>query len=130
MSKTKVKGKYETRVYIGERPDDVPPGWVIYNAPRPILGQMEWSGPCFSGVFYTAVCPTAAVFEQYDARNAELAAVALCYIEQSEALRLTVERLIARDPQKTDMVKNLPPATLLQSFWHMVDKGEIDLSGY
>lgn len=127
---SKVNGKCRTRVNLGERPADVPTGWVVYNAPRPIYGQMEWSGPCFSGVFYTAICPQGALFEQYDTKNSSLDAVVLCYMSEAEAINLTRERLVARDPGKAEAIKVMPPAVLMQSFWHLLDTGEIQADGY
>ena len=40
-----------------ERPADIPESWVIYNAPRPLLGHAHWQGPFRHGVFYAAVAP-------------------------------------------------------------------------
>jgi hypothetical protein len=31
-----------------------PPGWAIVNAPRPLLGEQEWTGHFRHGVFYAA----------------------------------------------------------------------------
>jgi hypothetical protein len=33
---------------------DIPDGWVIGNAPRPIQGKVTWQGPFRHGVFYAA----------------------------------------------------------------------------
>lgn len=35
-------------------PFGIPEGWVIANAPRPILGPMTWQGEFRHGVFYAA----------------------------------------------------------------------------
>lgn len=42
---------------IAERPKDVPPGWLILNAPRPLLGHREWQGEFVHGIFYVAIDP-------------------------------------------------------------------------
>lgn len=35
-------------------PKTIPEGWVIANAPRPIQGQITWTGPFRHGTFYAA----------------------------------------------------------------------------
>ena len=35
-------------------PAEIPAGWLIANAPRPISGQLTWQGPFRRGVFYAA----------------------------------------------------------------------------
>jgi len=42
---------------IGERPTQAPEGWLIFNAPRPLYGQLEWQGDFKHGLFYVAVDP-------------------------------------------------------------------------
>ncbi len=45
------------RRVIGERPEDVPGDWLIFNAPRPLPGTRYWQGEWCHGVFYSAVDP-------------------------------------------------------------------------
>ena len=45
------------------RPNDVPKGWHIHNAPRPLYGDITWQGDFLSGIFYAALDPQG---EQYD----------------------------------------------------------------
>jgi len=33
---------------------DLPDGWLIANAPRPIQGHFVWQGPFLHGIFYAA----------------------------------------------------------------------------
>jgi len=40
-----------------ERLQDVPEGWIIMNAPRPLIGDKEWQGDFRHGVFYAAIDP-------------------------------------------------------------------------
>jgi hypothetical protein len=35
-------------------PEEIPDGWVIANAPRPLAGKLTWQGPFRRGVFYAA----------------------------------------------------------------------------
>jgi hypothetical protein len=42
---------------IGLRPEQVPEGWAIYNAPRPLYGDKTWQGDFVHGVYYVAIAP-------------------------------------------------------------------------
>jgi len=44
---------------IRTRPENIPEDWSIYNAPRPIPGEIVWDGDFLHGVFYAAVPPEA-----------------------------------------------------------------------
>jgi hypothetical protein len=33
---------------------EMPDGWVIVNAPRPLVGLQTWTGQCRHGIFYAA----------------------------------------------------------------------------
>jgi hypothetical protein len=67
----------ETVIVIGKRPTKIPlsqvdraqqstsngdqligADWIICNAPRPIVGHVEWRGEFTSGVFYAAIDPS------------------------------------------------------------------------
>ena len=45
----------------GERPEpndcEIPAGWQIYNAARPLPGTIVWEGEFHHGIFYAAVDP-------------------------------------------------------------------------
>ncbi len=42
---------------LATRPADVPDGWIIFNAPRPLDGDKAWQGDFCHGLFYAAVDP-------------------------------------------------------------------------
>lgn len=42
---------------IGTRPSNIPPSWLIFNAPRPLWGTRTWEGDFLHGVFYAAIDP-------------------------------------------------------------------------
>ena len=42
---------------LATRPADVPDGWIIFNAPRPLDGDKTWQGDFYHGLFYAAVDP-------------------------------------------------------------------------
>ena len=33
---------------------DLPGGWLVVNAPRPLMGEETWTGPFRHGIFYAA----------------------------------------------------------------------------
>ena len=37
-----------------DAPSGIPDGWLIVNAPRPLLGEVTWTGEFRHGVFYAA----------------------------------------------------------------------------
>lgn len=42
---------------IEDRPAEAPPGWEIYNAPRPLPGHTHWQGDYRHGIFFVAINP-------------------------------------------------------------------------
>jgi hypothetical protein len=36
---------------------DIPPGWIVFNAPRPMYGDKDWQGDPGHGTFYGAIDP-------------------------------------------------------------------------
>jgi len=49
---------------ISEKPKDIPENWLIFNAPRPLLGDKEWQGDFQHGIFYVAVDPNGYIPEK------------------------------------------------------------------
>ncbi len=100
----KVRACYEPR------PDNVPPGWIVFNAPRPILGshhprtdeRLEWSGDFLSGRFWTATRPDDMTAIKY---NQEMDAVIVLFIQYTEK---TYSRLLHRKWQdRPEMLKRI-----------------------
>lgn len=51
-------------------PDNVDPAtWLVYNAPRPLVGHVTWQGEFRNGIFYAAVDPTRWGADVYDDAN-------------------------------------------------------------
>ena len=40
---------------LDPRPEDVPPNFAVFNAPRPLIGAKTWSGDFRHGIFYAAI---------------------------------------------------------------------------
>ena len=55
---------FENVEVIGDRPEEAPDGWLVFNAPRPLCGSRLpddsracWTGDFVTGVLYAAVNP-------------------------------------------------------------------------
>lgn len=70
---------------IGERPASVPAEWVIFNASRPIYGDIEWRDGGGFGFFWTAVDPAGqrAAWMQEENRRNDAAIVTLVTEEEA-----------------------------------------------
>jgi phage terminase large subunit-like protein len=69
---------------VGARPENVPVGWRVFNAPRPLRGHRTWQGQFISGVFYAAVNPDAEYAEAYVESNRRDAAIELQWISPEQ----------------------------------------------
>lgn len=49
--------------------EKVPEGWIVYNAPRPLMGHEGWSGEFVHGIFYAAVNPESKDADFYNKHN-------------------------------------------------------------
>jgi hypothetical protein len=55
-----------------ECPHDLPAdGWLVVNAPRPLLGELTWQGPFRHGIFYAAHRDPATLTGEFDRHHAE-----------------------------------------------------------
>lgn len=61
-------GPAGVNVYL---PDDIPEGWIVFNAPRPLYGHWTWTGEFRSGIFYVAVDPAGEQATAFIKRNHE-----------------------------------------------------------
>ena len=83
--------KCKRRAVIGVKPDhDLPERSIVYNAPRPIYGQVQWTGDFISGVFYTMTDPAHTEAENWDELNRQNDATVLVYFTKDEALAKTI----------------------------------------
>jgi len=123
--------KCRRRAFIGSRPLDVPDGWIVYNAPRPITGQMKWISDFYAGAFYVAVDPAHEQAEEWDTRNAELDATVLVYFTDAEAIDAVTqycEREYGVDwGSFPGAVTNMSKTAYVHQFLDLVHEGEIEL---
>ena len=55
-----------------QRPVNLPEGWEIWNASRPLRGHKEWQGDFVRGIFYAAIDPDHADASRYRGDNLSL----------------------------------------------------------
>ncbi len=66
------------------------PGWAVWNAPRPLHGEVRWAGP-----FRRGACYAAGPAARFATRNADLGAATLELVDEARLLELLDERLAA-----------------------------------
>ena len=67
-------------------PEAIPDGWPVFNAPRPLYGQMAWRGQFLSGIFYTAVDPADRWSDGFIKRNHENDASLVKFVTHQDIL--------------------------------------------
>lgn len=82
------------------RPRDVPLDWLVFNAPRPLVGDQAWQGEWCKGVFYAAVNPDGSRAAWMIEENRLLDASELVFILFADALSSQKERVVARYPAR------------------------------
>jgi len=116
--------KTEVTIFEGERPTHTPDGkpipaeWIIMNAPRPLLGQLEWRGDFGHGVFYVALDPNDQPYtDGFMLRNRQLDAY-LCKWVTLEQMREAVLAYYAPDSDEREMqlLRDADPREIRQMF--------------
>jgi hypothetical protein len=89
--------KFTRRAIIADRPANIPPAALVFNAPRPLActvtrdGPFEWRGDFTAGVFYVAVLPDDPDRDRQVKFNREMDAVLISYTTEQEAKGLVRE---------------------------------------
>ena len=115
---------------VGERPADAPKGTIIFNAPRPLFGQINWKGDFRHGIFYVALNPGDEHFERCARENLSLDAWVIEYVTQEHAIETAREYYKGKRPQ---LLANWEPdhPTLLAFmetyFYNNLAKGEVEI---
>ncbi|MFH1984767.1 MAG: hypothetical protein ABIL58_23245 [Pseudomonadota bacterium] len=76
---------FEAIVAIGERPD-LPPGNIVFNAPRPLAGHKDWQGDFRHGIYYAAVDPNGERADWMVEQNRDLDGWIVIYLSREEYL--------------------------------------------
>jgi hypothetical protein len=77
--------KCKSWVTLNPRPENIKPDWIVFNAPRPLIGNEEWQGEYRHGIFYVAVDPCVDEHsERIIKHNVDLDGWAVVYVAKSE----------------------------------------------
>lgn len=95
--------KMRNRIVVGERPADVPPGWIICNAPRPIFGDKLWLGDFITGRFYAAFDPQRAGADALYTLNCQNDATVIGYITEDAAIERGRAIILERYPASAEV---------------------------
>ena len=63
----------------------------MYNAPRPLYGELNWKGPFLHGVFYAAMNPVGEYAQMYREFNETMDAWPVEWVTEPEARRWLTE---------------------------------------
>jgi len=96
---------------------ELPDGSVIYNAPRPIYGDVEWTGQFRCGVFYAAAD---AGDERVRGLNTQQDATLVELVDNDDVRGMIAERLTANGygPDDTDGITTAELAAMWGLPWH------------
>ena len=82
---------------------DVPAGWIVMNAPRPILGTQLHEGEFLKGIFYAAIDPQDAMAARQATENRKLAASVVLVVSQDEQVGMALAHSRYRDRYYDEM---------------------------
>ena len=101
---------------ICERPKGIPENWLIFNAPRPLLGDEVWDGEFQHGIFYAAIDPDGYIPESWIKKNCELDGWLVEYISEEGAIQKAKDRYYTAYPNQEEAIENLSKRDLIQAF--------------
>ena len=85
---------------------DVPPGWIVMNAPRPLLGNMTMQGDFVTGRYYAAIDPEDSMAAAYVRENSKLDARLLAVVSRDTQMEMAMHgsqyraRYMEREPDE------------------------------
>jgi len=86
------------------RPENINSGWIIFNAPRPLVGNKTWQGDFISGIFYAAVDPSDAMAHDFISNNEMNGAKIIEYTTVNKHVADIRAKVIAEYPEMADEV--------------------------
>ncbi len=112
---------------VNQAPLNVPPNWIVFNAPRPLYGDREWQGDFLHGRFYAAVDPNGDKAEWCIKENKSLDAWVYQFVD-AETMRAMVRQYyidgyFKGDAEKTDKAMGRLTAEQIRgAFANFLDK--------
>ncbi|MCI0393191.1 MAG: hypothetical protein MOB07_31065 [Acidobacteria bacterium] len=97
------------------RPDGIPAGWLIFNAPRHMWGTIQWQGQGYHGVFYAAVEPTEKYAKDMIETNCEMDGWITEYITMKDILT-GVEQVCLAYGYKLEAMERLNERQLIDQY--------------
>lgn len=120
------------RAMIGSLPENVPTAWIIFNAPRPIYGHVEWRDGNGFGFFFAAVNPEGERAEWMQYENHRQDACILHFVTEDEAFAQGRARMMERHGEQALNVVDDPKHRqwVINSFIDSInDHGETYVQG-
>ena len=107
---------------IGERPHSIPENCLIFNAPRPLYGHMEWQGEFEHGIFYVAIDPDSHGAEGFIEGNISLDGLLIEYWTKEKAIDAAKKCLFKKYPTEVDAINDLEERELIETFYSHFDE--------
>lgn len=82
-------GHIKTRM-VEAFPAEIPGGWIVMNAPRPLLGHQMMNGDFVTGRFYAAIDPNDSMAEKYIEENRKLDARVLVVVPKDVQMEMAM----------------------------------------
>ncbi|WP_156915980.1 hypothetical protein [Desulfatirhabdium butyrativorans] len=110
-----------------QAPIDVPPNWIIFNAPRPLYGDKEWQGDFIHGRFYVAVDPNGDQAAWCVQQNKAMDAWVYQYVDKDTMRAMVrqsyIDGYFKGNVEKADKaLKNFKDDFFMQGFRNILDK--------
>jgi len=96
----------------------MPDSWLIFNAPRPLLGHQEWQGDFRHGVFYAAINPEDTGSYRMIKYNCEMDGWFCEFWSKSQAIEKIKDVYYKLYPTKKANVDQMPEKGLISAFYH------------
>ncbi len=112
---------------IAERPKDIPKDWLIFNAPRPLLGHKEWQGDFRHGIFYAAIDPNNLETKIWIKKNYWLDGWIVKYITKEKAIQKIKKFYYKEYPKCHSTIEDLNEVMLIDAFYQKFHKEETEL---
>jgi hypothetical protein len=107
------------RVIDYKRKWNVPDGWEIHNAARPLSGNMTWKGEFISGRYYAAVNPDSKDYDWHAETNVSLDARLIVPVTEDDAVAEISAYYAERFPTRWSSLRDsITHADLIEAWYN------------